>query len=283
MKKKTKKILILGSSGRIGKDLYGLFKPDFNVFGTYLNKRNSKLGDHRLDLLNIHSFEKIIKKVQPDFVINATGIASPEECQRNKERAYLINYKIAKNIAVICDEKKIPFVCFSTDYIFEGDKKNYLEEDIPNPINYYGMTKLLGEIVSYEGIILRLPKIILLNKFRDLFFREIMKKGILQLDNFRIRKFLWTYDLYKVIRKIIELNINKGLYHVCGDELFTKYQLAKLFIGIQRLDKKIKPVRDKELASRPKISMMDNRKIKKLGIRFTPLKKVFQSKTFNTN
>lgn len=281
MKKKNKKILILGSSGSIGRDLYELLKPDFNVIGTYLNKKHSKFGDYRLDLLNIYSFKKIIKKTQPDFVINTTGIASPEECEQNKKGSYLINYKAAENVSMICVKEKIPFIYFSTDYIFQGNKKNYLEDDIPCPVNYYGITKLLGETVSKDGIILRLPKVILLNKFRDSFFQGIIKKNKLKIDNFRIRKFLWTYDLCKVIERMIELNIDNGVYHVCGDELFTKYKLAELFLDIKKIDKKIISIKDKESALRPRRSIMRNKKVKKLGIRFTPLKKVFQSERFN--
>jgi len=283
MRKEGKKILILGSSGKIGRDLYELFKPNFNVVGTYLSRKDSRLGDYKLDLLNIHSFKKIIEKVHPNFVINATGIASPEKCRKGKRRAYLTNYKTAENVAMVCGKKKISFVYFSTDYIFAGDKKNYLEEDIPNPLNYYGMTKLLGEIISREGIILRFPKVMFLNKFRDPFFREIIRKDVLQLDNFRIRKILWTYDLYKVIKRIFRSNIKKGIYHVCGDEVLTKYQLAKLFLDSQDLNKRIRPVKDKEAAPRPKMSVMTNRKIKKLAIKFTPLKTIFRSKKFNIN
>jgi dTDP-4-dehydrorhamnose reductase len=281
MKKKIKKILILGSSGKIGKDLYDLLKPGFDVGGTYLNKAGTKFGDYKLDLLDINSFEKIIGKFKPDFVINATGIASPEKCEHNKKTAYLVNYKIAENVAIICSKKKIPFFYFSSDYIFKGDKRDYLEEDIPNPINYYGITKLLGEIASREGIILRLPKIIFLNKFRDLFFREIMANNILQLDNFRIRKFLWTYDLYKVIKRIISLSIQKGVYHVCGEESLTKYELAKSFLDAEKLNRKIKPIRKKELVSRPEISIMSNKNIKKIGVKFSLMEQIFQSEKFN--
>lgn len=278
----SEKILILGSSGKVGSDLYTLFATDFDVVGTYLNNKKSELTNYRLDLSNIYSLNETIEKLQPDFVINATGIASPEECEQDKKTAYLVNYKAAENVAIVCSERKIPFVYFSTDYIFPGDKKNYSEEDIPNPVNYYGLTKLLGEVASREGIILRLPKVILLNKFRDSFFREIMDKDLLQLDNFRIRKFIWTYDLYKVIKKIIGLEINKGLYHVCGDESLTKYQLAKLFLDIEQLYREINPIKKKEIVWRPKMAVMINKKIKTLGVKFTSLEEIFKSKTFRS-
>ena len=280
MRRSRKKILILGSSGKIGRDLYELFKSDFSVNGTYFEKKDSKFGDYKLDLLNIDHLKKIIRKVHPCLVINATGIASPDKCEQDKKMAYLANYKIAENVAIICGKKKIPFVYFSTDYVFSGDRKNYIEGDTPNPINYYGLTKLLGEVVSRDGIVLRFSKVIFLNKFRDPFFLEIIGKDSLGLDNFRIRKFLWTYDLYRAMKRIIGLNIKKGLYHVCGDEFLTKYQLAKLFMKSEGLDKKIRPVRAREIALRPRVAVMSNKKIKKLNVKFTPLKEILGSKIF---
>ena len=280
MRRSRKKILILGSSGKIGRDLYELFKSDFSVDGTYFEEKDSKFGDYKLDLLNIDHLKKIIKKVHPYLVINASGIASPDKCEQDKKMAYLANYKIAENVAVICGKKKIPFVYFSTDYVFSGDKKNYIEGDTPNPINYYGLTKLLGEVVSRDGIVLRFSKVIFLNKFRDPFFLEIIGKDSLGLDNFRIRKFLWTYDLYRAMKRIIGLNIKKGLYHVCGDEFLTKYQLAKLFVKSEGLDKKIRPVRTREITLRPRVAVMSNKKIKKLNVKFTPLKEILGSKIF---
>ena len=281
MANKNKSILIFGSSGNIGKNLYYLLRPDFEVVGTYLNTKDKNLGDYQLNLSNHSSLKRIFNKVCPDFVINATGIASPEDCEKDKKRAYLANYKSAENVTLVCAEKKIPFVYFSSDYVFRGDKANYTEEEIPDPVNYYGLTKLLGEVASREGIILRLPRVLFLNKFEDLFFQNILCGNKLALDNFRFRKFIWTYDLSQVIKRLIELEIKNGIYHICGNECLTKYQLGKLFLKGTKLNKKIKPIKEKELVLRPDMSIMSNKKIKKLGVNFTPLADIFKREAFN--
>jgi dTDP-4-dehydrorhamnose reductase len=280
--KKNKKILILGSSGMIGKDLYNLFQSDFFVSGTYLKDEHVSSGKYKLNMLDILAADNLIEEIHPDLIINAIGIPSPEICEEDKKKAYLTNYRVAQNLSYICKEKKISFIYFSTDYIFSGSKKGYTEKDIPNPINYYGLTKLLGEVASEKGLILRLPKIIFLQKNIDPFFQNFTKGKIFSLDNTRPRRFLWTYDLYKAIKIFDELNITKGVYNVCGDDIFTKYKLANLYLEASGIKLEVKPSQKRDLVLRPDSSVLNNNKIKKLGMKFTPIADIFRSKLFNS-
>ncbi len=285
MKKIKKTILILGVDGRIGRDLYELLSEDFKIVGTYFSNRKRKAGLYTADILDKKKLAFIVEKTQPDFVINATGLASPDDCLRNKKQAYALNYKIAENVADVCEDKCIIFFYLSTVSVFSGEKYNYIEDDAPDPVNYYGVTKSLGEVVSRKGIILRLPFVIFLSKTCNPFLKKILRSTQLQkVDNSRIRKFLWTYDLYQVIKKIIECGIGSGVYHVCSDEHLSKYKLVKLFLKANCITKKkIKPSKNQKFAKRPKVEIMNNTKIKKIGVKFTNIENIFTSELFNNH
>ena len=96
----------------------------------------------------------IIEMMKPDAVINCAAYSNVEAAEINKDIAYKVNDAGVSNIASICKTNNIKFVSFSTDYVFDGLKQYlglYKENDKPNPMNYYGETKLKGEEIILEN------------------------------------------------------------------------------------------------------------------------------------
>jgi dTDP-4-dehydrorhamnose reductase len=144
-----KRILILGAGGQLGRELVNLFPGSYGIY-------HGKSGDHEVDVSDLESLEKKILAVSPGLIVNASALANVDRCEREREYALKVNGCSVKVLAGCARRLDIPMIHISTDYVFDGNKGNYTEDDIPNPINYYGMSKLVGDIYanSYENSII---------------------------------------------------------------------------------------------------------------------------------
>ena len=138
-----RKILITGSNGQLGHSLNLFLKSkSFLVSNTSLNG-----GPYNLEGYNL-SVEKnvsnLIKRLKPDFIINCAAFTNVDHCEKNKKNASDSNVKVVKNILKYMS-LKCKLIHISTDYIFDGKNGSYSETSLPNPINYYGKTKLKSE------------------------------------------------------------------------------------------------------------------------------------------
>jgi len=142
------KILVTGSAGLIGiqvvKDLVG---EGYDVYSCY-NKMKPKFGiPIQLDLLKEDKIMEIFHTIKPDIVIHLAAMTDVEKCEIQREQSALINTNSTKILVRESKKLKAFFVYVSTDYIFDGEKGLRNENDIPNPLNFYGKTKLDGEII----------------------------------------------------------------------------------------------------------------------------------------
>jgi dTDP-4-dehydrorhamnose reductase len=131
------KIVILGAGGRLGTALMREFRPKYDVVGF----------DHaQLDLLNSEGLREKVGSTTFDVLINAAAFTNVDACETERDRAFLINAEAPGILAEICNEKDAKLIHFSTDYVFDGEKRApYTEKDQANPISAYGESKLAGE------------------------------------------------------------------------------------------------------------------------------------------
>ena len=150
----TKKLFIIGIGGLTGSKLLETAKDDFEVFGSY-NFRDPKLpftNSINLDISNTGEIEKIIQKIKPDVIINTAGINNVDYCEKHHDEASKINVFAVKELSKITKKLGIKLVQLSSDSVFDGKKQlPYIENDDPNPINYYGKTKLESENFVLEN------------------------------------------------------------------------------------------------------------------------------------
>ncbi len=155
-----KKIFILGIGSLTGSKLTLLTKTDYHVTGSY-NLRDPRISDvlsTKLDITDIKKVKNLLNKIDPDFVVNTCAINNVDYCEKNRDVAKSINADFVGNLSTICKSIDAKLIHLSSDSIFDGTKKtSYVEEDIPNPINYYGLTKLLGEksVLENNNIVIR--------------------------------------------------------------------------------------------------------------------------------
>ncbi|WP_029522927.1 dTDP-4-dehydrorhamnose reductase [Persephonella sp. KM09-Lau-8] len=258
------KYLILGKNGQLG-----------NAFVKYLanQKKNfSALSHEECDISDLNIVLKVLEDYKPDIVINCAAYNLVDKAESEYWNAYKTNALGVKNLAYACKEYNSYLITYSTDYVFDGTKENglYTEEDIPNPLNEYGKSKLTGENWLMEE-----------NPEKYLIFRTSWVYGEGK-QNFIYKLMQWTknndylkiaYDEISVptsTRTIVNVSLKAidkgltGLFHLTNTEYASRYEWAKKIFEIKRIKKFIYPV-SKDIfnlpAKRPKFSAMDNQKI----------------------
>lgn len=130
-------LIIFGGFGQLGKSLSSLF-PEAIPYSHSSDNRKA-------DITNFERLKAIFELENPEIVINASAFTNVDACESEKERAFAVNSLGVMNIASLCREYSSKFIHFSTDYVFRGNKGHYSEDSVPDPINYYGFSKSIGD------------------------------------------------------------------------------------------------------------------------------------------
>jgi dTDP-4-dehydrorhamnose reductase len=131
------KIVILGAGGRLGAALRRAYREKYDI---------AVFNHAQLDLVSLDDVREKLGAINFDALINAAGFTNVDACETERDRAFLINAEAPRVLAEICNAKDAKLIHFSTDYVFDGEKRApYREEDQANPISLYGESKLVGE------------------------------------------------------------------------------------------------------------------------------------------
>ena len=139
------KIVIIGAGGRLGAALVREYRDRFEVAG---------FNRAQFDLSNLDRVRKKVRGTNFDVLINAAAFTNVDLCETERDRAFMINGEVPGVVAEICREKGAKLIHFSTDYVFDGEKRApYTEEDEAKPISVYGASKLAGEknVLAADG------------------------------------------------------------------------------------------------------------------------------------
>lgn len=133
--KKTPTILLTGGSGRLGREIQRLISC-------------AAPSTRELDITSLTSCRKAIKKYQPDLIIHAAAWTDVAGAETHREQCWAVNVIGTQNLVRAAHGRRLVFI--STDYVFDGKRGNYREDDIPNPKNFYALTKLAGELIIQQ-------------------------------------------------------------------------------------------------------------------------------------
>ena len=111
-----------------------------------------------VDLTDPSAARELVDRLQPEWIINCAGFANVDECERDGERAELLNVELPRNLAAACAHAGVGLVHISTDSVFDGERGGYAEEDEPAPLNVYASSKLQGE----QAVQAELPEALIL-------------------------------------------------------------------------------------------------------------------------
>ena len=227
----NKKVLILGSSGLIGHQVYNYLKDnsDFSLSNiSYKRKLNN--DTILLDARNEQSFFDQIKLIQPNYIVNCIGVLINGAEQDSKSTIFLNTY-LPHRLEKLANKINSKLIHMSTDCVFSGNKQSpYLETDERDGEDTYAKTKALGEVISENHLTIRTsvvgPEII--NGSEELFHWFMNQSGVIEGFTKAIWSGVTTIELAKAIKWFIDNNTT-GLYHLTNGIPVNKYDLLHLF------------------------------------------------------
>jgi dTDP-4-dehydrorhamnose reductase len=268
------KLLVTGANGLLGNKIIKLTQNDY-VATPIHNIKPLHSKSIKLDIRDANDVSNLFDKLEPATVIHTASETNVDKCETEKEHAWKTNVEGTRNIAIACSKVGAKLVFISTDYVFDGEKGLYNEEDKPNPVNYYGLTKLEGEKKVTEHCknyaILRTSVLYGWHPWKQNFATWIINKLKQHQEITVVEDHFNTPTLADNLAEMAVEAAKKdlrGLYHASGNERASRYEFAKQIAETFDLNSGlIKPVKMSQLtawiAKRPKDSSLDTTKIRK--------------------
>ena len=221
------KVAIIGAWGQLGRELVKVFGPGC-----------TSLDIEDVDIREPIGLRRALETCGPSVLINTAAYHNVPECEKDPERAFAVNAIGVKNLRDICLALDLALVHISTDYVFDGLKSvPYTEEDTPNPLNAYGVSKLAGEFFA------RQVPVHYVVRLSGLFgvagsvakggtnFVKLMLEAARTRDHVAVSSNIFTSPTYARdaavrIREILEAGFSPGVYHVANDGACSWYEFA---------------------------------------------------------
>lgn len=262
------KILITGSNGLLGQSLLDVFLQDKNYEVIALSRGENRYpikqgySYEEIDLTNSVELQEVIKKYLPNFIINTAAMTNVDACEDNKEECDKLNVELVRNLKNIALEIESHIIHISTDFIFDGTKQEgyYKETDNPNPLSYYGLSKLKSEEILRNSTInfTILRTILVYGKVHDmsrnnivLWVRKMLsEKKEITIVNDQYRTPTYAEDLALACKISIEKKAT-GVFNISSSKLLSIFEIAQQIAEVFNLDKSlIKPISTKTLNQR---------------------------------
>jgi dTDP-4-dehydrorhamnose reductase len=231
-------VLVTGSNGLLGQKIIKDLHPHYKVIACDLHPESSlsfpNLSYESLDITNRRQLGFHISFYHPQVVINAAAYTDVDGCEIHKDKAWAVNVGGVKNLINFCQEQKIKLIQLSTDYIFNGENGPYSEDDPPDPVNFYGETKLESEkMVKESGVDFLIIRTNVLYGFgknvKSNFLLWLLEK-LSQNEKIKIVTDQFNNptladNLSLCILEMVKKNIS-GVYHVASSEYLSRYDFA---------------------------------------------------------
>ena len=251
------KYLVFGSKGQLGLEFCG-----------YLGEKSIGVGREECDISNLDRVMDVVSSVKPGVIINCAAYNLVDNAERMYSDAFKVNALGVRNVAYACKKVGAFLVHFSTDYVFDGTKKGmYTESDVPNPLNMYGKSKLLGEQLLKEELdsrylLFRVSWVYGRGKrnfvYKVLNWAKSMEVLKIACDEFSVPTS--TSTIVSCSLKALETGL-EGLYHLVNTGFTSRYEWASKILTVFGVKRFVYPVHRSEFslpALRPYFSAMDN-------------------------
>ena len=262
------KVLVTGSAGLVGQQVVKDLSNTHQVFSCY-NELKPEYGDSvKMDLKNCEMISSILTEKKPDIVIHLGAMTGVDLCEKEKTSASEINTKATEIIAKECSKLNSFLVYVSTDYVFDGNLGMYKEDDVINPLGFYGKSKLEGEKVvqnfSTNWCIARTSTPFGLHPTKKSFpmwvIENLQKQKQIDVLIDQFTSPTYIPNLSRMLIEISERHIT-GIIHTAGASKISRYQMACMVSDKLNLDsallKQISINKMKWVAQRPKDSSLD--------------------------
>lgn len=237
------KILLTGANGLLGQNLvYSLFMSGHTVVATgkgpcrFDYSGSDRVRYYELDIVDYQDWKRLQEREESfDQIIHGAALTQVDHCELNKEEAYNVNVKAVQYLLELFEPQKTPILYVSTDFVFDGEKGNYDEEDATGPVNWYGQTKVDAEnlVRKYEGPWSIARTCLVYGQVRYGTRANIISWVKENLENDRPIKVVsdqwrtptFVLDLVAGILLMIDKKV-EGIFHISGEEGMTPYDIA---------------------------------------------------------
>lgn len=264
------RIALIGADGQLGSDLMEVLREE-KLFPLYYPE---------FDVTKTERMREVLSSLHPEVIINTAAFHRVDECEDFPQKAFEVNTLALREIALLCRDLECVLIHFSTDYVFDGLKRQpYTEEDAPNPLNVYGVSKLAGEY-----FVRNLAKKYFLIRTCGLYGKAgSREKGInfveamISLEKagkaIRVVNDQWvtptsTAELAPRIHELIQ-TASYGLYHLTNEGECTWYEFASEIFLLLGKSPTLIPVDSMTYgakARRPLYSVLENRRARQIGL-----------------
>ena len=252
------KVVVTGSNGLLGQSLINLLlkeKEVYKVFGLSRGDNRSGRDDFSyvsIDITNEKKLKEVLLETEPNVIINTAAMTQVDDCEGDRKACDLLNVSVVEWLGEISEKIEAHLIHLSTDFIFDGIKGNYKETDVPNPLSYYGVSKLKSEEVLINSKISYtiLRTILVFGKVYDmsrsnivLWVKSMLEKGkeITIVDD-QFRSPTYVEDLALACKIAMDKKA-KGIFNISSNELLSVYEIVQQIADVFHLDKKlIKPI-----------------------------------------
>lgn len=232
------KLLITGASGLYGSKLAELaLDRGIDVYSSDIQNLSTAGNFVKLDIYGKAQVDTAFDAIKPDVVVHAATLTDVDKCELNKDLAWKVNVDGTKNIAQATKRIEAFLVYISTDYVFSGEKGNYVESDSPEPVNYYGLTKLLAEEIvvslSEPDFFIGRPSVIYGStpaagkvNFALWLIDELRKGNRVKIVTDQWNTPTLNTSLAEMTLEVIERRLT-GVYHTCGATRISRFEFAR--------------------------------------------------------
>lgn len=265
---KPKKILITGANGLLGQKTTELFRHETSheviLTDLHENAFESRSFDYfPMDITKKEEVKEAAKKYLPDIIINTAAYTNVDGCETDRETSWKVNVDAVKNFIIASRINSSKIIHISTDYVFDGKSGNYSESSKPNPLSYYGKSKLASEnALITSGIDFAIIRTMIIYgtgknlrpNFAVWLINMLSEKNRVTIVDDQFGMPTMVDDLGWSLVKLVELD-RSGIYHICGSEYCSRYEFAVKLAGVFGLNENlIMPIKTSDLnqaAARP--------------------------------
>jgi len=263
--------LLIGATGQLGQDLLKAL-PEGTV----------ALGHGEIDVTDGVGVSRIIREHRPDWVINTAAFHRVDDCELNPTLAFAVNATGAANVAKVCEELGAGVVFYSTDYVYGGEGRAkhhpHLEDDAPDPLNVYGISKAAGE----QMVALANPRHLVIRSaglygtatsrkgwtFPELMINKARSDGKLKVVTDQTLSPTFTTDLAETTVALMRSGAI-GLFHLTNAGECSWHEFASATVELAGIDVVVEPstsVQQPRKAKRPPYSAMSSNRIASTGV-----------------
>ncbi len=266
------RVAVIGANGQLGADLLRAFRHHEVIPWT---RKDFDVRDHQ-------RAADAILSARPEVLINTSAFHQTDACEENPEMAFAVNAIAARNLALASQSLRIKFIHISTDFVFDGRKREpYTEDDRPDPINVYGVSKLAGEsfvssvcgryyIVRVAGLFGTSTGSVKGGNFVERILGKANRAEVLTVVDDVIMSPTYAADAADTIRQLIDADAPSGVYHVTNAGSCSWYQFAKEILERAGVFGDLRPTTIGALrpkAPRPLNSALRSSRLSAIGLR----------------